>query len=103
MTALIDTTTRPDGQPGTVARQRGKSYGWSYPAVQLPDGKVAYWRDTETTAGKWLIAPPGLAASFEQGPEWQADCRHHDAGAPYRTCDSETDCVARRHEDGMWS
>jgi hypothetical protein len=93
----LDQQARPEGQPGTVARQRGTAYGWSYPAVQMPDGTVAFWRDSENTAGRWIVAPPGLAASFEAGPDWQADCPHEN-NVPWRPSDSEADCVAMKRE-----
>lgn len=99
MSAVTVDTSRPEGQPGTVARQRGKTYGWSYSAVQQPDGRVLFWRDTTDSAGRWIEAPPVLASSFEAGPDWQADCPH-EHGAPWRTCDSEAACIALKREDG---
>ena len=99
MPATID-TTRPDGQPGAVNR-RHRHPGWTYPAVQRPDGSVLFWRDTTDSAGRWVEAPPVLASSFEAGPDWQEHCPH-EHGAPWRPCDSEADCVALKREDGAW-
>lgn len=89
---------RPAGQPGEVGRNHGAGASWSYPAVKDTDGRVWYWRDTTSSAGRWLAAPPLLAASFEAGPEWQADCDHVHA-TPWRTCDTENDCTSLRREE----
>lgn len=96
--ADVSRDIRPAGQPGTVNREHRHS-GWTYPAVKTDDGTVLYWRDTDTSAGRWLAAPPRLAASFEPGPDWQADCQHVES-TPWRTCDTEADCLALQREDG---
>lgn len=95
---LVAEGTRPAGQPGSVNRQH-RHPGWEYPAVQTPAGTVLFWRDTQDSAGRWIVAPARLAASFVAGPEWQASCTHlHHL--PWQTCDSEADCAAldREHE-----
>lgn len=84
---------RPAGQPGRVNREHRVS-GWSYPAVQLADGRVFYWRDTTYSAARWLEAPARLAESFESGPEWQVRCEHLNA-VPWAPCDSEVECDQR--------
>lgn len=94
--------TRPAGQPGEVRRAHGES--WSYPAVRTADGRVLYWMDLGGRRGSWLLAPPLLADSFQPGEEWQADCDHNHTGrsffdaTPWRTCDTEADCVSLRRE-----
>ena len=81
---------RPEGQPGTVRA------AFTYPAVQHPDGvTVDYFRDHPD---RWVRASPYLAATFEPGPEWQADC-DHEGLVPWKGCDVEADCLALRRED----
>lgn len=89
---------RPEGQPGTVGRDHGAGASWSYPARQSPDGTVWFWRDTTEGMGRWIQAPPRLAASFEAGEEWQARCGHQH-GVPWQTCDTEADCDRLARED----
>ena len=110
MSAVVEATVtdwtaggaRPAGQPGTVGRNHGAGASWSYPAVKIADGAVLYWRHTTDSAGRWIAAPPRLAASFESGPEWQAECdhAHHE---PWRACEFEADCLSlRRDDDRAW-
>ncbi len=92
--------TRPAGQPGTVNRH---GFAWSYPAVQLTDGRVFYWRDSTESAGRWIEAPARLADSFEAGPEWLVRCVHAHGGVPYRWCTDESGCVAlQRADERTW-
>ncbi|HEY1179342.1 MAG TPA: hypothetical protein VGF17_24570 [Phytomonospora sp.] len=101
MTAITDWTAqghRPAGQPGTVGRNHGAGASWTYPAVRDDEGRVWFWRDTTDSAGRWIAAPARLAASFEAGEDWQADCDHLHA-APHQTCTFEADCVSLRRED----
>jgi hypothetical protein len=67
--------------------------GLSYPAVLAADGTLRIWRD-----GQW-IESPGCVEWFSAGPDWQEHCPH-EHGAPWRTCDSEADCVALKREEG---
>lgn len=83
---------RPAGQPGEVTRHHGAA-SWTYPAIATTDGRVLYW----LACGMWQPAPPLLAASFEAGPEWQADCTHRHGDA-YRTCDTQAACDSLRKE-----
>jgi hypothetical protein len=97
-------TSRREGQPGTVSigksvRGVGRHFGLTYPAVRTSAGEVWYWRDTTRSAGQWLQAYPSLADTFEAGPDWQEHCPH-EHGAPWRTCDSEADCIALKREEG---
>ncbi|WP_076260830.1 hypothetical protein [Intrasporangium flavum] len=89
---------RPAGQPGRVGRNHGAGASWSYPAVKTDEGRVFFWRDSETSAGQWIEAPAGLAASFDADEDWKADCDHQHA-APWQTCAFEADCVALRLEE----
>lgn len=90
---------RPAGQPGTVNRNH-RVPGWSYPAVATEDDRIFFWSDG---ADHWMLAPTLLAASFEAGEEWQADCDHLH-GLPWRTCDTEADCISlRRESEPRWS
>jgi hypothetical protein len=96
---VIDWTAegkRPAGQPGTVNRNH-RVAGWSYPAVEIDDDRVMFYRDTTDDAGHWMLAPPILAGSFEPGEDWQASCDHLH-GTPWRTCDTEADCISLRKE-----
>lgn len=94
-------TTRPEGQPGTAwygnVRESWEgeqiTAGLRYPAVLDDTGIVQIWRD-----GQW-IASPGFTPFFEAGPEWQADCYHGDGRLPWRTCDTEADCLSLRREE----
>lgn len=79
---------RPEGQPGTVRA------AFTYHAV-LNDHGTWFWRD-----GSWLRAPHRLAAKFTAGPDWQERCDHEPGGLPWRTCDSEADCLSLRREEG---
>lgn len=86
---------RPEGQPGTIDN--------GYPAVRDPDGTVWVWADDRTGAGGgvWTRALPiSPIDTFEPGEEWQEDCPHHRADAPWMTCDFEADCIALQREDG---
>ncbi|MER7070944.1 hypothetical protein [Terrabacter sp. NPDC000476] len=101
-------TERPAGQPGEVSqgklrvRQSGERFGLSYPAVRDDAGVVFYWRDTESATAHWMVAPARLAESFIPGEEWQADCDHAHS-VPWRTCDTEVDCLSlRREEEWTW-
>jgi hypothetical protein len=85
-------TERPAGQPGEVKQ------GFAYPAVRDDAGVVFYWRDTESATAHWMVAPARLAESFIAGPEWQADCDHQHS-VPWRTCDTENDCLSLRREE----
>lgn len=91
---------RPAGQPGTVGRDHGAGASWSYPAVRTPDpnGRVFFWRDTEDSAGRWINAPSGLAATFQPAEEWTASCDHQHA-LPWQTCAFEADCASLRREE----
>ena len=86
---------RPAGQPGEVGGRYGAAF--VYPAVTDPTGRVWHWRDTDTTAGRWIATTRRLAATFVPGPEWQASCDH--AGpVPWRGCDTEAECITRAKE-----
>ena len=108
MTATIEFVTdwtaegqRPAGQPGTVNRNH-RQPGWEYPAVRDEQGRVWFWRDTTTSASRWIFAPGRLAESFIPGEEWQSSCDHAQ-GVGYRTCDTETDCLSlRREHERTW-
>jgi len=100
---------RPAGQPGEVGRNHGAGAAWSYPAVKDAEGRVWFWRDTTDSAGRWILAPVRLAESFAPGEEWQADCDHNHTGrsyfdkTPWRTCDTEADCLSlRREHERTW-
>lgn len=105
-------TTRPEGQPGTAwygdeheewqshifpgDEEEGRATvrtGLSYPGVLDDDGTLRIWRD-----GEWIVSP-GYLDHFEAGPEWQADCYHGDGRLPWRTCDTEADCLSLRREE----
>ena len=89
--------SRPAGQPGEVGRNHGAGAAWTYPAVRDAEGTVWFWRDTTSSAGRWIAAPPVLADSFIPSEEWEADCDHAHA-TPWRRCDSEADCLSLRRE-----
>jgi hypothetical protein len=96
--------TRPEGQPGNVwAGEERESWdfpgetvvmGLRYPAVK--GDTLWIWRD-----GSWIEAP-GYVDYFEPGPEWQARC-DHEHQLPWRTCDTEAECLSlRREEHRVW-